>query len=213
MSESNTRILPRVAAFAFILGAALILTMFWRRQTPAPDMAKKWASQTTAFVDEKKWNDAIPLVKQQLQSHPEDIEAHFRLGQCYLYKDQPAFGIAEGEFKVALQLFHEDGDKTEVAGMSAKDFELQCTMEVANVFVHTIDFIMKTNVRPEILNSLTNDLEIAIGDAKRLAPDDPRIKRVNEFLQFLHTKPWTNAEPKSNKHSNDEQNTEPTTST
>ena len=163
------------------LTVCLGLTNCGCRQTPPPELPP----QVATLIQEQKWDEAIPLLKHHLLVRPGDAAAHFYLGACYVGLRDPVLAVAEGELKIALTLFRQSGATGPVADMTAKDFELRCYLEIANVYILSIEAAARANANPATLDLIVRNLDAAVADAAGVAPEDPRVKRLEDFLNHV----------------------------
>ena len=141
--------------------------------------------QIPTLIQEQKWDEAIPLIKHHLLARPGDAAAHFYLGACYVGLRDPVLAVAEGELKTALTLFRQSDATGPVADMTAKDFELRCYLEIANVYILSIGAAARANANPAALDLIVRNLDDAVTGAVGVAPEDPRVKRLEDFLNHV----------------------------
>ena len=83
---------------------------------------------------EDRWDEAIPLIKRYVQSHPDRVDGHFLLGMAHMYTRAQvvATGIAEGEMQLALALYAASGDLGILAAdMTPEEFKVAAQRETA----------------------------------------------------------------------------------
>jgi len=188
MSRSDRDVassLPPRAIFTAVALAAvsvgLSVSFFGCRQTPPSELSP----QVATLIQEQKWDEAIALIKHHLLVRPGDVAAHFYLGACYVSLPDPVLAVAEGELKTALTLFRQSGATGPVADMTAKDFELRCHLEIANVYILSIEAAARVNANPAVIDLLVRNLDAAATGAAGVAPEDPRVKRLEDFLNHV----------------------------
>ena len=67
-------------------------------------------SQAFELSEQRRVNEAIPLIKKYLQTHPDDAVAHYIYGKCWLHRTDAFTTLAKGEFETALALFERNKD-------------------------------------------------------------------------------------------------------
>ena len=178
MSRSKQRAAPFLPAISVVLTVAAFISLFACSRTPPPDLPP----QIATLLQEQKWEEAIPIINHHLLTRPRDIAAHFYRGQCYANLKDPPLAVAEGEFQIALALFRQDAATAPVADMTPKDFELRCCLEIANVYMRSLEAATRLNANPSVLDLLVRNVDSATANAARIAPEDPRVKRLQDFL-------------------------------
>ena len=181
----------RLRAIAPGVCAALVLIAC--HSAPPPELPPNVA----ALMQERKWDEALSLINQHLLVSPRDVAAHFYRGQCYASLKDPALAVAEGEFRIALSLFRQAGVTAKVAGMAPKDFELRCCLEIANVYMQSLNTAVRLNASEPVLEQLVRKVESITAEAARIAPDEPRVKRLEDFLVHVmqHRQPGPPSTP------------------
>lgn len=159
----------------------LAVTLVACRHAPPPELS----ANVAALMQEQKWDEALPLIDQHLLRSPRDVTAHFYRGQCYANLKDPALAVAEGEFRIALSIFRQEGAAVRIADMTPKDFELRCCLEVANVYLKSLNTALRVNASESVLERLVRNVESITVEAARIAPDEPRVKRLQEFLAHV----------------------------
>ena len=147
------------------------------------------------LVEEQKWDNAIPILKKHLVACPEDVAAHYYLGACYLNLKDPILPIAEGEFQVALTLFRRNGMASPIGGVTPRDFELRCYLGLSNVYIRSLAVLTSLTSDMSILSPLIHNLGMAVANAASIAPDDPRVKRLQTLVDRLMHQPRTPPPP------------------
>jgi len=168
-----------------VLGVAMAVSLCACKREPPP----KLSSQDETLVLDQKWEQAIPLLKKHLLASPEDAAAHYYLGACYLNLSDPVLAAAEGEFEVALTLFRRNGMESRIERVTPKDFELRCYLGLANVYIRSLGVAMGLNANMSIVNQMVRNLGAAVSNAESIAPDDPRVKRLQVLLDNLIHRP------------------------
>jgi len=109
---------------------------------------------------ERRYDDAIPVLKQHLAARPDDAGAHYYLGRCYALANRPWPAIARGELETALDLFRKQGGKSPLARFDDQAFEMACHLEIARVdrdeFVNLlkVEEIIEVPVKPDLVSAL-----------------------------------------------------------
>ncbi len=178
-NSQRTAVLSPASLAALVL--ALCSPFLACRQQPPPELPP----EAGVLVGNQKWEEAIPVIKKHLLVRPDDVAAHFYLGQCYLNMPKAALAAAEGEFQIALSLFQGKAVTTQTAGMSPNDFEVRCYLEIADTYIRSLRFASRVNAGVEVMEHLIQSLDSATKGAARIAPEDPRVKRIEEFLDFI----------------------------
>lgn len=150
-------------------------------------------SQAEYLVREERWADAIPVLKQYLLSHPEDSGAHFYLGRCWLNvesfngRDGPWLVLAEGELRLARQLFQAGGRRSTIKRFSDTYFEVICNIERAKVYLRQLTYLADHQGRlaGATVQSIVASLRDAVADAKAVDPDSPDVASLEGILQSI----------------------------
>ena len=186
MSRNECNYLAPGARLVTAVSSALIVVSICAcRGEPPPSLPPTVA----ALVEQQKWEDAIPILKKHLLVCPEDVAAHYYLGACYLNLRDPILAIAEGEFQVALTLFRRNGMASPIDGVSPRDFELRCHLGLANVYIRSLAVVTTLTSDMSIISPLVHNLGMAVANAASIAPDDPRVERLQTLVDKLMRQP------------------------
>lgn len=145
--------------------------------------------QAETLCKEAKWEEAIPLLKRHLLLHPRgdgrNAAAHFYLGQCYLFSKEPIWGAAEGEFRVAVDVFKANGKKSPIEDFPDGYFELRCYLEIAKVRLKRLQVITMAGAPPQAVRSLLDECRKAADEARAVDPESPDVKQLDSMLDDL----------------------------
>ncbi|MFO7973120.1 MAG: hypothetical protein R6V12_00630 [Candidatus Hydrogenedentota bacterium] len=150
-------------------------------------------AQADFLVREARWADAIDVLKQHLLAHPEDSGAHFYLGRSWLnvpeYNGQegPWLVLAEGELRLALQLFNDQGKKSTIERYTDTYFETICHLERAKVYLKQLTYLADNRGRlaGATTESIMTELRQAVTDAKAVNPDSPDVWAFERLLNTM----------------------------
>jgi tetratricopeptide (TPR) repeat protein len=141
---------------------------------------------------EKKFDEAIPVLKQYLANHPDDSGSHFYLGVCFLACKKPWLVIAQGEIETALYLFNKQGKKSSIERFADVYFEQRCYIESAKVYLRQFDILLELQVAPEELepyidkvaelNDKARPLNSSLQDIRDL---DNNIALMREYVKTV----------------------------
>ncbi len=160
------------------------------------------SAQAEFLVLEERWAEAISVLKESLLLYPEDPGAHFYLGRCWLnvakFNDWPGpwLVLAEGELRLARQLFLAQGKHSPIARFSDTYFEVICNIERAKVYLRQLTVVAEhpRQLAGATLESILSSLQQAIDDAKAVDPGAPEVLQLENFIESLSGK---EAAPKS----------------
>lgn len=161
-------------------------------ETPEEDQQALMA-QAEYLVREARWADAIDVLKQYLLVHPDDSGAHFYLGRCWLNvprfngREGPWLVLAEGELKLALQLFHQHGEKSTIARFTDEYFQMICHLERAKVYLKQLTYLADRRGRlaGATAETVISELRQAVADAKAVDPDSPDVWAFERLVNTL----------------------------
>ena len=153
-----------------------------------PDTAHL-VTQAALLCSQQKWDDAVPLLKGRLLDQPRDVAAHFYLGRCYFLGRMVYPGAAEGEFRMALALFAENGKRSPIKEFSNAYFELRCYLELAKVYLRTLQGAMAMGASGSTMHGIMGKLRDTVARAKRLAPDSEDVKHLERILESITERP------------------------
>lgn len=86
---------------AFIVTTLLLGLLTACRPQPQQDL---FVEAETMVLD-GRFDEAIPVWKEHLLSHPEDAGAHYYLARCYLFGTKAWYALVQGELETALYYF------------------------------------------------------------------------------------------------------------
>lgn len=130
-----------------------------------------------------QWEDAKPLLKQHLLTHPEDSGAHFYLGRCYLLSADFRPLMAEGELQTALSLFLRNGKKSPVERFKDDYFELICYVESAKVFLLQAQILRSEGVEGWQLQGLLERSKAYAASARAVKPDSEDVAALDRLIR------------------------------
>lgn len=168
-----------------LLLAGIVFLVAGCRQDPTDDLL----ARADALCKEQKWDDAIPLLKRHLLANPAapdgNTAAHFLLGQCYMFGGKLFAGPAEGELRLALRHFLDNGKTSPFAEFSNEYFELRLYLEIAKVHLKRLQVAMATGAPPEVLREIFARCKRAADDARQIQPDSNDVKQLDSLLDAL----------------------------
>ncbi len=145
----------------------------------------KSATDDAALLDqgeflclERRWEEARPILRQFLLSHPDHAGAHFYLGRAYLLAEDFRPAIAEGEFQTALNLFQRQGRRLPIERFESADyFEFMCHLDSAKVCYLEFSTRISIGAPPEALQPIAQRARIHMDGALALntVPADYRM--------------------------------------
>lgn len=161
-------------------------------ETPEQDQQALMA-QAEYLVREARWADAIDVLKQYLLVQPEDSGAHFYLGRCWLNvpeyngREGPWLVLAEGELRLALQLFNDQGKKSSIERFTDTYFETICHLERAKVYLKQLTYLADRRGRlaGATAETIISELRQAVADAKAVDPDSPDVWAFERLVNTL----------------------------
>jgi len=181
----NVRLAAHRTAWNLLLLASIALVVAGCRQAPPDDLL----ARADALCKEQKWDDAIPLLKRHLLAHPAapdgNVAAHFLLGQCYMFGGRLFTGPAEGELRLALRYFLENGKTSPFAEFSNEYFELRLHLEIAKVHLKRLQAAMATGAPPAVLREILARCKRAADEARQIQPDSNDVKQLDSLLDAL----------------------------
>ncbi|HPO12097.1 MAG TPA: hypothetical protein PLI09_01525 [Candidatus Hydrogenedentes bacterium] len=142
--------------------------------------------QAFALGEKYQWQEAMPLVKQFLLSHPDDPAGHFLLGRCYLHNASPHLVLAKGEFETALvhlQQTQEHNGLSEI--LTANQLGAAIHRELARTMMRWSREAMQAGFPGPIIEE---PLRHALDEVKKgleLDPDSKPLKEMEETLKPL----------------------------
>jgi hypothetical protein len=177
------------------IGGALLLAGIAAAGCSGPPKAhyEDLSAQAEFLVLEERWAEAIPVLSESLLLHPEDPGAHFYLGRCWLnvakFNDRPGPWLvpAEGELRLARQLFLAQGKHSPIARFSDTYFEVICNIERAKVYLRQLTVVAEhpRQLAGATLESILSSLQQAIDDAKAVDPTAPEVIQLENLLKSL----------------------------
>ncbi len=145
------------------------------------------------LVLEEQWAEAISVLKEYLVRHPEDSGAHFYLGRCWLNvaefngREGPWLVLAEGELRLARQLFYAQGKRSTIKRFPDTYFDIICNVERAKVYLRQLTFVIDHpgQLAGATLESILASLQQAVDDAKAIDPSAPDVVHLENLLKPL----------------------------
>ena len=179
-----------VGSAVAILAAGAALTGC---SAPPAESGEDLKARAEFLVLEEQWAEAISVLKEYLIRHPEDSGAHFYLGRCWLNvesfngRDGPWLVLAEGELRLARQLFQAGGRRSTIKRFSDTYFEVICNIERAKVYLRQLTYLADHQGRlaGATVQSIVASLQDAVSDAKAVDPDSPDVASLEGILQSL----------------------------
>ncbi len=143
-------------------------------------------AQAYALGEKYHWQEAMPLVKGHLLSHPEDPAGHFLLGRCYLHHPVPYLMVARGEFETALFRLQQAPSPGGLAGiMTAQQLEAAIHRELARTLMRWSREALNARLpQPAIMQSLRQALD-EVNKGRALDPESPLLKEMEDTLKSL----------------------------
>jgi len=165
-------------ALAALLAAAALVCACANQ---APDHG----AHAYALLQEGRWDEAAEAAKQQLLARPADVAAHFILGRCYLNGPNFYPGAAEGEFKIALDLFNQNGQKSPIGEYNDMYFELRCHLELAKVHLRRYYQLAGHGAPKRLLNKPRRELQKEAKAAAEIAPGSEDVQELKAIVEAL----------------------------
>ncbi len=176
------RLFAAVAAASVVAIAVGVLTLSARGEETSEDLL---ARAETLCLD-RRYDDAIPVLKSLLMKFPMNAGAHYYLGRCYMSSEDFRPLIAKGEFETALRLF-EAGDKASspIGRFSAQYFEMICHIDSAKVTLLEIDALMSNGAKFYHLEPSLDECEIYTARAEEVFPGAPEVVQLRQIVEAV----------------------------
>lgn len=143
-----------------------------------------------------QWEEAKPLLKRRLLTHPDDPGAHFYLGRCYLLSADFRPVLAEGELQTALNLFLRNGKKSPIERFQDDYFELICHIESAKVGLMQARILQENGAQLWQLRLLLERSRDHAETARKIRPDSDDVAALEDLIREF-TGPLRPASPRS----------------
>ncbi|HNV20476.1 MAG TPA: hypothetical protein PLB67_20025 [Candidatus Hydrogenedentes bacterium] len=179
-----------VGSAVAILAAGAALTGC---SAPPAESGEDLKARAEFLVLEEQWAEAISVLKEYLIRHPEDSGAHFYLGRCWLNvaefngREGPWLVLAEGELRLARQLFYAQGKRSTIKRFPDTYFDIICNIERAKVYLRQLTFVIDHpgQLAGATLESILASLQQAVDDAKAIDPAAPDVVNLENLLKSL----------------------------
>jgi hypothetical protein len=160
---------------------------------PPDETPKALMAQAEFLVREARWAEAIDALQRLLRQQPTHSGAHFYLGRCWLNvprfneREGPWLVLAEGELRLASQLFEQQGRTSSIERFSDEYFEVICNVERAKVYLKQLNFLAANPGRlaGATVETVIDELRQAVDAAKAIDPDSPDVRTLENILADL----------------------------
>lgn len=142
-----------------------------------------------ASLNAGDWRAAEVSLRRYLLEHPQDPAGHFYLGRCYLNGGGFFPDAAEGEFRLAITLFKEQGGKSPIPEYSDQYFELRCHLEIAKVYMRLLNDPRVWAQGPPAMQRAYAGFQQAADDARAIDPESPDVKQLDELVRGMKPSP------------------------
>ena len=139
-----------------------------------------------ALGQEERWAEAMPIVKQYVQTHPGGADGHYLLGMAHLYAEKMnvATGIAIGELQLALALHEKSGERGVLAeSMTPKEFAVAVHRETAHAHIWWIQSAREAGLP---VRFVVPRLHAALESVERALAIDPESERLRQIEERIH---------------------------
>ncbi len=167
-----------VLAFTALLAAALTGC----RREAGPEMLQ----QAWQHVGARRFDEALPLIKDYLGGHPGDAAGHYMLGNCYLHRPEVNTTLARGEFETALHCFGKNGGLGVLAPqMTAELFQSALHREIALTLMRALyegsnQGMPGQTMQPVLMLALQH-----VREGLRLDPSSGFLRDMEQSLEAL----------------------------
>jgi len=142
----------------------------------------------------RQWDDADRYARQYILRNPHDPAGHFYLGFRYLHSERPWFGVAMGQYRLALRLF-EEGDRVNPIERfeSAAVFEALCHLEISKVYQKQLLFLLDAEAPREAFGPLLDNWQAVVDIVRELEPDSEAVRvydrLIRDFRSYIERLP------------------------
>ncbi len=159
--------------------AGILLLLSGCRSDTNKDLAQAWQ-----YCAEKKFEAAVPLLRDYLGHYPRNPAAHFLLGKCFANRTPAEYTRAKGEFDMACFLY-EAGDYAGVPDATAtpESFLAEIHYETSQVLLRIVIEAQNDGIAaPATLNILNAALKHA-NEGLRLNPEFTALANLKSTLE------------------------------
>lgn len=135
-------------------------------------------AQAEILCEEKRFEEAVELIKQYLVKNPSDFWGHLKLAQTYKTESYGNEILIEGEAKTALMLYKKKGARI-------PQFEFESHLLFAELVLERIRLSTTSEIEKEHLNK---EFAEHIAVAKEIHPDSSRIQEIEAAFWEIKTK-------------------------
>ena len=131
-----------------------------------------------------RWDEADRFARAYILRNPEDPAGHFYLGFRYLHSDQPWFGVALGQYRMALKLFEEGGRVNPIPRFEdASIFEGLCHLEISKVYQKQLLFLLDADAPREAYGPLIDNWQEAVDIVREIDPESTAVREYDRLIQ------------------------------
>jgi len=134
------------------------------------------------LVLEKQLDEATPLLREYLLTHPKDAGAHYYLARCYAYGSNPWLPLAQGELETALNEFIAQGRKSPIARYSDTYFELICNVDMAKLRLLQVNYILEHRGAIDAIRPFLASCRESALAAEKVSPDAAEVRELKQLL-------------------------------
>lgn len=141
-----------------------------------------------------QWAEADRYARQYILRHPHDPAGHFYLGFRYLHSERPWFGVALGQYRMALRLFEESGRANPIPRFpDAETFESLCHLEISKVYQKQLLFLLDAGAPRDVFGPLLDNWQSAVDTVREINPDSEDVREydrlIQDFRRYIETMP------------------------
>ena len=137
---------------------------------------------------EGQWAQADRYARQYILRHPHDPAGHFYLGFRYLHSERPWFGVALGQYRLALRLFEEGGRENPIPRFPDADtFEALCHLEISKVYQKQLLFLLDAGAPRDTYGPILDNWQAAVDIVREIDPGSDDVQAYDQLIQdFRH---------------------------
>ncbi|NLN91898.1 MAG: tetratricopeptide repeat protein [Candidatus Hydrogenedens sp.] len=132
------------------------------------------------------YEEAYPLIVENLQKNPDDAVAHYLLGRCFFTQKPPQLTRAKGEYDQARQILEDSGNMSILDGkMTPDEFRATLHCDTALTLLQTVVEAEKAGMPPRAALGVLKTACHHVEEGLHYNPGSSFLQDLNQTLQHM----------------------------